>query len=388
MNKPRATCLGHFIRNQYIIPSGKSITWWAEQGSFDSRFLAAVLNLNKEKTITVPTIIKLSALFKEAPQKFIRIQNEFKLAKFLRTNTNRPVKRIKAKKVHKKFLIRNVLLNGFLKPMNLRILDLTKHVGAQKESLWKYFSNSTKWTSIDYKIAGRVGDAFGTGPKFWLDLQSKLNLDRYLEENPHMIKYFDDDWNPPTTFSFNKSEIKEYPINPGAILMKDFLMPLGIPNCNWADYLCVGHETFNRIIKGKVEMDFRFIGLLKKAFGTKASYWINLQNQYLSYLYLKKYASVLNIKPIKARIAPKKMLNHLCPSQVLRESFLKPLNLKPSEFGRLIGMRKHTVKHLLSKDCYINVARAVKLGQAFGTSAMYWLDLQMEYDLSRARKRK
>jgi len=264
--------------------------------------------------------------------------------------------------------------------MCLLSLGLARHIRIKNDVFRKYFSGSDG--NFDYKVAGRLGEALGTSPKFWLDLQSKQDLNIYLQKNPLLAKYFDN-WSPPKKADRTLHHYNSTPIHPGSILEKNFIQPSGIAILYWADFFCMNPRSLQRILSGKNLLDLKFISLLAKAFNTKASYWIELQNEYLSHQYFKQHSSKLKIEPIKPGIIIRRTHNPLLPGQILINRFLKPMNIPISEFTRHIGVNKNAVKHLTTGHNNIDLSLAVKLSQALGTTPMYWLDLQMKYDFSR-----
>jgi addiction module HigA family antidote len=66
-----------------------------------------------------------------------------------------------------------MLLKEFLEPMEITQLELARHLG------WPYarlneIVNGRRGITADSALA--IGDALGTGPEFWINLQSDWNL--------------------------------------------------------------------------------------------------------------------------------------------------------------------------------------------------------------------
>jgi addiction module HigA family antidote len=76
-----------------------------------------------------------------------------------------------------------MLLKEFLEPLNITQLELARHLG------WPYprlneIINGRRGITADSALA--LGDAFGTGPEFWLNLQRDWNLLHSLQKHKHI----------------------------------------------------------------------------------------------------------------------------------------------------------------------------------------------------------
>ncbi len=93
---------------------------------------------------------------------------------------------------------------------------------------------------------------------------------------------------------------------------------------------------------------------------------------------LRDDLSKLDFSDIAApgRLAP------VTPGEILREDFLKPLNLSARALARDIGVPPNRVTDILNGDRGISAETAIKLGKRFGTSARFWMNLQVSYDLA------
>ncbi len=80
-----------------------------------------------------------------------------------------------------------MLLKEFLEPMDITQLELARHLG------WTYarlneIVNGRRGITADSALA--IGDALGTGPEFWTNLQSDWNLwhSRKLHKKVPLLK--------------------------------------------------------------------------------------------------------------------------------------------------------------------------------------------------------
>ncbi|MDD5029192.1 MAG: HigA family addiction module antitoxin [Rhodoferax sp.] len=72
------------------------------------------------------------------------------------------------------------------------------------------------------------------------------------------------------------------------------------------------------------------------------------------------------------------------PGEYLRE-ILDDMALTQAAFADAIGVSPMRVSHVLKGDKPVTAELALRLGQAFGQSPQYWLNLQADYDLKIAK---
>ena len=72
------------------------------------------------------------------------------------------------------------------------------------------------------------------------------------------------------------------------------------------------------------------------------------------------------------------------PGEVLREEFLVPLGLSARQLADAIHVPGNRVSDILRERRSVTADTALRLGRYFGTSAEFWLNLQLAHDLSRA----
>jgi addiction module HigA family antidote len=79
-----------------------------------------------------------------------------------------------------------------------------------------------------------------------------------------------------------------------------------------------------------------------------------------------------------------KKLPPVHPGEVLREDFLRPLNLSPYTVARAVGVPRTRIERLAKEQTPVTADTALRLGRYFGTSATFWMGIQAQYDLERA----
>ena len=76
------------------------------------------------------------------------------------------------------------------------------------------------------------------------------------------------------------------------------------------------------------------------------------------------------------------------PGIMLKQDFLDDLDIKPGTLARKIGVDRTAVKKIIEGQRSITADMALRLGLFFNMSPEFWLTLQAEYDLRKARKEK
>ncbi len=74
------------------------------------------------------------------------------------------------------------------------------------------------------------------------------------------------------------------------------------------------------------------------------------------------------------------------PGEVLREEFMVPLGLSGRALARELGVPSNRITEIVAGERAVTAETAILLGERFGTSAEFWLNLQMAHDLEEARR--
>ena len=69
------------------------------------------------------------------------------------------------------------------------------------------------------------------------------------------------------------------------------------------------------------------------------------------------------------------------PGEMLREEFLEPMGLTQKQLANDIGVSYQRVNELINNKRGITPSTALRLGNYFGTSPDFWLNLQRANDL-------
>lgn len=80
---------------------------------------------------------------------------------------------------------------------------------------------------------------------------------------------------------------------------------------------------------------------------------------------------------------PKKLVP-VHPGEVLREEFLKPLQLTPYAVAAAVRVPRTRIERLAREETPVTADTALRLGKYFNTSAAFWMNMQAQYDLETA----
>ena len=72
------------------------------------------------------------------------------------------------------------------------------------------------------------------------------------------------------------------------------------------------------------------------------------------------------------------------PGEILRDE-LEGLGLSARAFAKALSIPVNRVTQILNEQRGISADTALRLARYFGTSAEFWMDLQSDYELRRAR---
>jgi antitoxin HigA-1 len=72
------------------------------------------------------------------------------------------------------------------------------------------------------------------------------------------------------------------------------------------------------------------------------------------------------------------------PGEVLREEYLKPLDLSARALAEAIGVPANRLTEIVRERRSITADTAIRLGRYFDTDALFWINLQVAHDLSKA----
>jgi addiction module HigA family antidote len=75
------------------------------------------------------------------------------------------------------------------------------------------------------------------------------------------------------------------------------------------------------------------------------------------------------------------MFDPMHPGEVLKESYLDPLEITVTEAAQRLGVARKTLSALINKKSSVSVEMAFRLAKACKTTPDLWLNMQVNYDL-------
>lgn len=77
----------------------------------------------------------------------------------------------------------------------------------------------------------------------------------------------------------------------------------------------------------------------------------------------------------------------LCPApgDVLQNEYMGPLDISPSQLAQRIGVLEGRIDDVLAGKSNVGVELSLRLARYFSTAADFWVHLQLDHDLERAR---
>jgi addiction module HigA family antidote len=80
------------------------------------------------------------------------------------------------------------------------------------------------------------------------------------------------------------------------------------------------------------------------------------------------------------------LLDLIPPGEILLEEFLRPLGMSQYRLARELRVPPRRINEIVHGTRSITADTALRLARFFGTSAQFWLNLQTEFDVRRAKR--
>jgi addiction module HigA family antidote len=74
------------------------------------------------------------------------------------------------------------------------------------------------------------------------------------------------------------------------------------------------------------------------------------------------------------------------PGEFIKETYIEPLNITRRLAASKLGVSPSTFSRLIKGESDVSPEMALKLSKAFGRSPESWMQMQVAYELSRAKK--
>jgi addiction module HigA family antidote len=83
----------------------------------------------------------------------------------------------------------------------------------------------------------------------------------------------------------------------------------------------------------------------------------------------------------------RKKFEPIHPGNVLLEEFLKPMNISQHQLAKDIHMAPGRIREIILFKRAVTADTALRLSRYFGNSPVFWMNLQLHYDLEKASDR-
>jgi addiction module HigA family antidote len=80
------------------------------------------------------------------------------------------------------------------------------------------------------------------------------------------------------------------------------------------------------------------------------------------------------------------MKNPVHPGRIIRQECLQPLDLTVTAAAKALKVSRQALNNVINGKASLTADMAVRLEQAFGSTAQTWLQMQVNYDLAQARQ--
>jgi addiction module HigA family antidote len=74
------------------------------------------------------------------------------------------------------------------------------------------------------------------------------------------------------------------------------------------------------------------------------------------------------------------------PGEMLREEFLKPLELTPYAVAKACGVPRTRIERIVREETGLTGDTALRLGRYFGTTPEFWMNLQTRFEVQTAKR--
>jgi addiction module HigA family antidote len=79
-------------------------------------------------------------------------------------------------------------------------------------------------------------------------------------------------------------------------------------------------------------------------------------------------------------------LKNIHPGEILREEYLTPLAITPYRLCQDTGLPQSRISEIINGKRGLSADTALRLARYLGTTPIFWLNLQMAYDLEEAQR--
>jgi addiction module HigA family antidote len=176
----------------------------------------------------------------------------------------------------------HILSKEFIKPSGKSYRSIERKYNIRYPPLIDIVRGRRRITPI---LARQFQSAFVASTRYWLDIQTYYELTQM-----HGGKLIHDKSIGRSLIEFRSIvEFSEPEVHPGKFLFNKFLKTSELSISDWNKILFVTFNELDSILSGKKVLSTALLIKLSRIFNTDISYWIDLNNKYISQLANERY---------------------------------------------------------------------------------------------------
>ena len=76
--------------------------------------------------------------------------------------------------------------------------------------------------------------------------------------------------------------------------------------------------------------------------------------------------------------------NAVHPGEILKYEFLAPLGMSAGRLAAALNLPRTRIERIIKEETAVTIDTAVRLARYFGTTPLFWVNLQTQFDLVKA----
>jgi addiction module HigA family antidote len=371
---------GQVLREKYLAPNKCSVGKFVRLSGINSSTLRSVLDGG---LLSHTAIHQLSAITSTPPRYWYYLQSDWQFFKYKSSRVDSEeiapivLPLLQDPKLDSPGLI---LDRDFIRPRGISYNSIERAFGDNNGTIRRIIQGQKR---ISLRMAYKLAMVFDTDVQYWLDIQSGYEIQCLLKSkriNHSEIALSLSDYLSKVQNIGLKRKQKKVCGHPGKVLVHQFIKPSGISLSDWQYLFCMSRKTLNNIVTAKSEMPLELIIKIAKAFKTDIGFWIDSQNSFYAQKALREFGKKsCKLFGIESLLKSSEEPQH--PFQFLVDHFLKPMRISKPKFLKYIGVSFRRFDHVKRGYKKIDFELATRIGQALDMNPVYWINLQLEYDI-------
>lgn len=374
---------GKVLLERYLKPKGISVRRFSALSGIWVNTIAEVLN---GAFMSHQVIHRVSMATRTAPRYWYYLQAAYEFSKYLRLRKDAPtIEPIRFEiQSHLFESPGQVLEREFIKPTGKSYHAIAKVLHVHSMTLPDIVNGKRRITPL---MAHKLARAFDTETKYWLDLQSCYEIQQLIEKNPVSEKRIRKSLSIFSGYAAprrHRFRDRNFSLHPGKIIKQKFIRPSGIGIMDWQKILYIPAREFKQITSGKKEISPENLLKLSRVFNRDIGYWIERHNGYYALKADTRYSRISKqVERVEGQVLFQNSTRNITPMKFLAEKFLKPMQISQLQFFRHTKMDQKSYGNMRLGFQRISHEAAIRIGQALDMNPMYWISLQLEFDIEK-----